>query len=111
MFNNIQAFNQYKIACNFIPTTACKTLVKSLAIPILDYMNILLNGINKTRMNRLQKLQNTAACLVTRTRKHVYITPILADLHWLPVKIEITIQNTIVFVLRFGLVWYWLHSG
>ena len=71
---------------NFITTTACKTLVNSLVTSRLDYGNILLNGINKTTLNRLQKVQNTAARLITRTRKHEHITPILADLHWLPVQ-------------------------
>ncbi|CAC5411396.1 unnamed protein product [Mytilus coruscus] len=71
---------------SFITKTACKTLVNSLVTSRLDYGNNLLNGINKTTMNRLQKVQNTAARLITRTRKHEHITPILADLHWLPVQ-------------------------
>ncbi|CAC5377481.1 unnamed protein product [Mytilus coruscus] len=71
---------------SFITTTACKTLVNSLVTSRLDHGSILLNGINKTTLNRLQKVQNTAARLITRTRNHEHITPILADLHWLPVQ-------------------------
>ncbi|CAC5368199.1 unnamed protein product [Mytilus coruscus] len=71
---------------SFITTAACKTLVNCLVTSRLDYGNILLYGINKTTMNRLQKVQNTAARLITRTRKHEDITPILADLHWVPVQ-------------------------
>ncbi|CAC5417930.1 unnamed protein product [Mytilus coruscus] len=73
---------------SFITKTACKTLVNSLVTSRLDYGNILLIGINKTTMNRLQKVQNTAARLITRTRKHEHITPILANLHWLPVHTD-----------------------
>ena len=61
---------------SYITTSACKTLVNSLVTSRLDYGNILLNGINKTIMNRLQKVQNTAARLITRTRKYEHITPI-----------------------------------
>ena len=34
----------------------------------------------------LQVIQNTAARLVTRTRKHEHITPVLGRLHWLHVR-------------------------
>ena len=34
----------------------------------------------------LQQIQNSAACIVTNTRKYDYITPILLKLHWLPVR-------------------------
>ena len=34
---------------------------------------------------RLQAVQNRAARLVTRSRKHDHITPILKQLHWLPI--------------------------
>ena len=35
---------------------------------------------------KLQYVQNAAARLITGIRKHDHITPILMDLHWLPVK-------------------------
>ena len=70
----------------FITTSACKTLVNSLVTSRLDYGNTLLFGINKSTLNRLQKVQNTAARLVTRTKPREHISPILADLHWLPVQ-------------------------
>ena len=38
------------------------------------------------QVRRLQLIQNTAARLVTRTRKHKHITPVLRRLHWLPVR-------------------------
>ena len=34
----------------------------------------------------LQHIQNTAARLITRTRKHEHITPIIRSLHWLPLQ-------------------------
>ena len=45
-------------------------------------------------LQRLQRIQNCAASLVTRTRKYNNITPVLQHLHWLPVH-----QRTIFMVL------------
>ena len=37
------------------------------------------------QLKRVQRIQNTAARILTRTRKHDHITPVLEALHWLPV--------------------------
>ena len=37
-------------------------------------------------MEPLQRVQNCAARLITRTRKSEHIMPVLRELHWLPVK-------------------------
>ena len=37
-------------------------------------------------MSQLQKRQNHAARVITQWRKYDHITPVLVDLHWLPVK-------------------------
>ena len=44
------------------------------------------NGINATSISKLQRAQNTAARLISLTRKHDHITPVLVSLHWLPVR-------------------------
>ena len=48
--------------------------------------NSLLYGLPQNQINRLQRIQNTAARLVTLSRKSCHITPILKQLHWLPVQ-------------------------
>ena len=40
-------------------------------------------------MNKLQRVQNAAARLVTNTPCVCHITPILKDLHWSPIKYRI----------------------
>ena len=50
----------------------------------LDHCNSLLHGLPKYLLARLQAVQNAAARVVTLTPKHVHITPILINLHWLP---------------------------
>jgi len=51
----------------------------------MDYCNSLLLGINDNDLKKLQLIQNAAARIVTRHRKFDHITPILAELHWLPI--------------------------
>jgi len=62
----------------------------------IDYCNSLLNGKSEYNINRLQRIQNSAAHIVTDTRKYEYITPILQNLHWLPVRQLIHFKNLLV---------------
>ena len=55
----------------------------------LVYCNSLLYGCRKMQFKKLQYVQNTAARIVTPTGKFVHITPVLIDLHWLPVSYRI----------------------
>ena len=52
----------------------------------LDYCNSSLYGCRKMQLKKLQHVQNTAARIVTQTRKFDHITPVLFDLHWFPVS-------------------------
>jgi len=52
----------------------------------LDYCNSLLFGISDRLLRRLQSVQNAAARLVKGTRRCDHITPVLWQLHWLPVR-------------------------
>lgn len=52
--------------------------------------NSILIGLPSKELDKLQRLQNTAARLVVRTKKNEHITPILKRRHWLPVRARIT---------------------
>ena len=67
------------------PTDATKTLVSAFALSHLDYCNSLLSGCLQYLVNKLQKVQNNAACLVLRVSKTDHISPQLASLYWLPI--------------------------
>ena len=70
----------------YLSESACKTLVTTLVTSGLDYGNVILYGINNNVLSTLQRVQNTAARLITRKRKYDNITPELMALHWLPIK-------------------------
>ena len=52
----------------------------------LDYCNSLLFGTSASNINRLQRLQNSVARLVTRQARRDSAMPLLRELHWLPVR-------------------------
>ena len=68
---------------------ATETVMQSLVMSRLDYCNALLIGIQQDLIAKLQRLQNSAARIVSRTRKYEHITPVLIKLHWLPIKFRI----------------------
>ena len=55
----------------------------------LDYCNSVLYGISSSNLSKLQRVQNALARTVMGTKKHQHITPVLAELHWLPVTARI----------------------
>jgi len=63
-----------------------KTLVQVFISCRLDYCNSLLFGVGDGLLRRLQSVQNAAARLVTGARRCDRITPVLRQLHWLPVR-------------------------
>ncbi len=67
-----------------VDTTEC--LVHAFVTSRLDMGNALLYGIRQDQLQRLQRIQNSAARLVTRTDRRHHISPVLKQLHWLPVE-------------------------
>ena len=65
---------------------ACSNAVRSAVFSRLDYLNVFLGGLRKIYSIRLRRVQNRAAHLVTRTKIHDQIRPVLRDLHWLTIS-------------------------
>ena len=61
-------------------------LANSLVSSRLDYCNSLFNGLPKSSIKRLQRVQNSLARVVMPScKKYDHIQPILHQLHWLPI--------------------------
>ena len=70
----------------YIDKPTAERVVHAFVTSRLDCCNSLLFGIHKKQIAKLQKVQNAAAKLVTSKKKYDHATPLLKDLHWLPVS-------------------------
>lgn len=82
----------------YLTTDATAKLVTSTILSRLDYCNSLLAGLPSTSISRLQRIQNSSARLVLKKKKRDHITPMLQQLHWLPVSTRIKYKlNTLTY--------------
>jgi hypothetical protein len=81
---------------NVLTTDACRSLVHSTVTSRLDYGNSLLYGSSQHVIQVLQRVQNAAARVIARVGNREHITPVLVDLHWLPVAYRIQFKILIL---------------
>ncbi len=55
----------------------------------LDYCNTTFAGVADEQIARMQKIQNNVAQLILKKSKRDHVTPLLKELHWLPVRYRI----------------------
>ena len=83
-------FAIYRIGqlCLYLDKPSVERLVHALVSSRLDSCNAIVYGLPDNEITRLQRVQNTAARLVTKCRKDELVKPVLRDLYWLPVQQE-----------------------
>ena len=52
----------------------------------IDYCNSLLYGLPNNQFAKIQRVLNASARLVCSAPRFCHITPIMRDLHWLPIR-------------------------
>ena len=62
----------------------------------LDYCNGLLFGLPDCLLNKLQRVQNACSRLIFREQKFCHITPIIYELHWLPIRYRIEFKILLI---------------
>ena len=80
----------------FLSHNHCEILIHAFITSRIDYCNSLLPGLPQHLLEKLQHVQNFAARLLPYTKKHGHISPILKELHWLPVKFRIEFKILIL---------------
>ena len=77
----------------------CKTLVCSLVTSSLDYRNALLYGVNTNIISKLQRVQNAAARLITCSKKHDHIIPVIMSLQFTGFRCSIASNTNYYYTL------------
>ena len=81
-----------------LTSDAIRTLVHAFVSSRLDSCNSLFAGVSNQLLQKLRVVQNAPARLVTGARRseHNFMTPVLRDLHWLPVRQRITFKTAVL---------------
>lgn len=76
----------------YLDQATTEKLVHAFVMSRIDNCNSLLFGLPDSLIDKVQRVQNCAARIVSRKRKRDHITPVLYDLHWLPVRDRISFK-------------------
>uniref|UniRef100_A0A803T0M3 Reverse transcriptase domain-containing protein n=1 Tax=Anolis carolinensis TaxID=28377 RepID=A0A803T0M3_ANOCA len=96
-----QAFfhlRQARKLASYLLTEALATVIHATVTTRLDYCNTLYAGLPKTKSHKIQMVQNAEARLLAGSSISSHITPILKQLHWLPIEHRISYK---ILVLTF----------
>ena len=85
-FWNVQGIIVLGRIRNYLEEKSTETLIHAFITCRIDQCNSLLNGLPDSHIAKLQRIQNSAARLVIRTRFHDHITHVLQKL---PVRYRI----------------------
>ena len=64
-------------------------VINSLVFSRLYYCSVVWSNTTDRNIRKLQGIQNFAARIISGTRKYDHITPVLKELRWIPVKLQL----------------------
>ena len=80
----------------YLSQQSTETLVHTFITSRLDYCNGHLFGLPDCLLNKLQQVQNACARLSFREQKFCHITPLICELHWLPIRYRIEFKILLI---------------
>ena len=81
---------------NLLTFNATAQRVHALITTRLDFCNSILYNLPNNKIERLQRIQNQAARMLTRSPRRNHITPVLRRLHWLRISDRIIFKILIL---------------
>ena len=75
---------------------ALEKVMHSFITSRLDYGNASLYGLPDIAIKRLQRIQNSAARVLSGTRRFDSISPVLKRLHWLPIRQRVAFKILLI---------------
>ena len=76
----------------YLDQPSTERLVHAFVSSKLDYCNSVFYGLPAKQLSKLQRLENSATRLVTKAQRRDNITPVLRQLHWLPINQRIVFK-------------------
>ncbi len=70
----------------FLDLEAANTAAHAFVSSCLNAGNSILYDIAQDQLQHIQRTQNTATRIITNTRQYEHVTPVLHQLHWLPIQ-------------------------
>ena len=80
----------------YLDSHSTERLIHAFISSRIDNCNSLFYGLPAADIAKLQRVQNAAARLVTGSKRSEHITPILRNLHWLPVYQRIKFKTALL---------------
>ena len=80
----------------YLTSECTEKLIHAFITSRLDYCNSLLYGVPDHHMQKLQRVMNGSARLIFCAPKHCHITPLLQQLHWLPIRLRIEFKILLI---------------
>ena len=80
----------------YLTSECTEKLIYAFITSRLDYCNGLLYGVAHHHMQKLQRVKNASARLIFCSPKHCNITPLLQQLHWLPIRLRVEFELLLI---------------
>ena len=77
---------------NLLTFDATAQLIQALTTTSLDFCNIIIYNLPTNKIERLQRIQNQAACILKRIPRSNHITPVLREFIWLKFMAELFLK-------------------
>ena len=80
----------------YLNPQALKSLIHAFITSRLDIHNATLLGLPQCQVHKLPKILNVAARMISGKSRFEHISPVLMDLHWLPVKKRVDFKLLVI---------------